>query len=247
MSETLLPCPFCGSCDVGLDRNDETNFDVTCWKCQAGTAVTYGPEARTKEAAFTAWNTRAAMQADAAPVAWMPIDTAPTDWKEIIVYSPDHESSNTGGICSAFCDPDNGWFTHTHGGNMKLNPTHWMPLPAAPVDDRVSTPKPVDDRGSGNTSGKSDTAPDVKSDTAPVSDKLRPAVEVWEDAYGSYMLNEVGQDYEAAAAIIEADRAALVAEIVADLRNETRTYQGSEYSGFVAMITEDIAAKWGGK
>ena len=93
---------------------------------------------------------------------------------------------------------------------------HWL-YTHPPVADRVSTSTPVDDRGSGNMSGKTDTAPVVKSDTAPVSDKLRPAVEVWEDAYGSYMLNEVGQDYEAAAAVIEQDREAVRAEQAAEL------------------------------
>ena len=40
---------------------------------------------------------------------------------------------------------------------------------------------------------------------------LKPAVEVWEAAYGAFVFHNKGSDYEAAAAVIEADRAAIIA------------------------------------
>ena len=65
---------------------------------------------------------------------WQPIETAPKAWDDVLVFSPDHEGFNCGGVFSAFYSPDDKhWFTHAPGGNMALNPTHWMPLPAAPV------------------------------------------------------------------------------------------------------------------
>ena len=189
MSEKLLPCPFCGSAfKMGREPND--NHPV------AGQFYIYhdygplGSLARlcpisinqhfyTEAEALTAWNTRAATQADAAPVAdsedWRKA------WRNVALLSSEHEDVR---LNEAVAELHSVFEAYAH----------------PPVDNRVSTSSPVDDRGSGNTSGK-----------------LRDAVEVWEDAYGSYMLNEVGQDYEAAAAIIEQDREAVRAEQAAEI------------------------------
>lgn len=57
----LKPCPFCGSDILEMDKaqNPYSNFDdhfwfVTCYQCPC-----QGVEAKTKEEAIKAWNTRA--------------------------------------------------------------------------------------------------------------------------------------------------------------------------------------------
>lgn len=219
MSEKLLPCPFCGGTDLSVQTYDvqPDNYHggyVTCIDCdaQGAGAITLngwlGSPEEASNAAVTAWNTRAAMQADAAPVAWM-YERGP---ETIILQGPLHRDGVLRGAT--------GW-TET--------PLYAHP----PVDDRVSTSSPVDVTETPETSGK-----------------LRDAREVYQQAYVTWVSGEHADNaaaYQAAAAVIEADRAALVAAIVADLRHETRTYKGSEYSGFAAMIAEDISAKWGGK
>ena len=63
MSEQIKPCPFCGSQPTILTEENTACWYVEC-DCEA-----QGPHESTSEQAITAWNTRAAMQADAAPVA----------------------------------------------------------------------------------------------------------------------------------------------------------------------------------
>jgi len=57
VTEALLPCPFCGGDTARIDQNGQNSYDVTCWKCEAGT-IAYGPSAGSHGAAITAWNTR---------------------------------------------------------------------------------------------------------------------------------------------------------------------------------------------
>lgn len=74
---------------------------------------------------------------------WQPIETAPKDGTEIVVYHPE------AGVCAAFC-PSAGFSWHcmdgantTIGAKSKVSiptmtsfvrpPTHWMPLPAPPL------------------------------------------------------------------------------------------------------------------
>jgi hypothetical protein len=64
---------------------------------------------------------------------WQPIKTAPKDWTDVLVFSPEHEGFNCGGVFSAFFDETSrSWLTHAPGHNMLLKPTHWMPLPSPP-------------------------------------------------------------------------------------------------------------------
>lgn len=73
---------------------------------------------------------------------WKPIDSAPKDGTEIIVFHPE------AGVCAAFC-PGDGFAWHCMDGmntvvgsksgksipamtSFLKPPTHWMPLPAAP-------------------------------------------------------------------------------------------------------------------
>ena len=74
-----------------------------------------------------------------------------------------------------------------------------------------------------------------------MSDKLRDAVEVWRDAAFAYGgLSIPGETEHYAAAVIQQDRAELVAAIVADLRNDPDLWLRDD-------IADAIAAKWGGK
>ena len=54
---------------------------------------------------------------------WLPIETAPEDGSEVLLYQP-----NAGMQVSWYgYDPDNeelGWY--------RFSPTHWMPLPSLP-------------------------------------------------------------------------------------------------------------------
>jgi Lar family restriction alleviation protein len=59
--EELLPCPFCGGSNVGVDRSSDADFDVTCWDCHAG-AICCGPSSADAQTAIAAWNTRALSQ-----------------------------------------------------------------------------------------------------------------------------------------------------------------------------------------
>ena len=141
----------------------------------------------------------AAMQADAAPVAWMYRNEVQQEYASRVRHE-----FRTKGIIK---------WTET--------PLYAHP----PVVARVSTTNPVDDRGSGNT-----------------SDKLRPAVDVWRDAYDAFTDFYHHTTEKDPARVIEADRqatrAALVAEIVAWLR-------GNCMSGKWRILASEIEAKWG--
>ena len=77
---------------------------------------------------------------------------------------------------------------------------------------------------------------------------MRPAIEVWRDAFEIYWLfapfavttKTDAADRANAAAVIEADRAALVAEIVAWLPKQLPHLSSQEYA-------DAIAAKWGAR
>ena len=86
----LLPCPFCGSSDLG-DPNFECDYGIQCNSCGA----MHGHEDR--DEAIRLWNTRATAQ----PEGWrlMPVD-APnemlvagrimthTDWRKLLAAAP---------------------------------------------------------------------------------------------------------------------------------------------------------------
>jgi hypothetical protein len=62
---------------------------------------------------------------------WQPIETAPTDGYEALVYSPNH-----GVVCAHMSQTTGKWFAHVTGDagvTMSDTPTHWMPLPDPPT------------------------------------------------------------------------------------------------------------------
>lgn len=61
---------------------------------------------------------------------WQPIETAPKTTRHILVWLPAIQ-------CTAIASWWDDKWTHAFGGSMYPNePTHWMPLPAPPQEDR---------------------------------------------------------------------------------------------------------------
>lgn len=71
--------------------------------------------------------------ADAATPKWQPIETAPRD-REILIYSPEYDEQFVAfwGVCPD--DGDSQWVVARSKDMVVIvrNPTHWLPLPAAP-------------------------------------------------------------------------------------------------------------------
>lgn len=75
-----------------------------------------------------------------APVTWMPIETAPKDGTFILL----HEILAQPPVSVGCYDHECGWLiAEADFMPSKCIPHHWMPLPAAPVADRVFTSSPV--------------------------------------------------------------------------------------------------------
>lgn len=199
--------------------------------------------------------------AQSGPTEWADIATAPKDGTFIQLFDPLAQPPVSVGCY----DDEAGWLIcEADFMPSKRQPRCWAPLLPRPditpatksdtaqvsdiVDDRVSTPNPVADH-----------------ETVKTSDKLRDAVEVWEDAYRAWddaPINpyRIGDEDRAAAAVIEADRAALVAEIVAMIEGhrafhlsavEEAHKSGADAPAIeggvsaLSVLRRDIKAKWG--
>ena len=82
---------------------------------------------------------RAALSAQ--PVAgavalWMPIETAPKDGKDVLVYT------DNGLVRLAFFDTARGGVWSSWPGRNEYQPTHWMRLPTAPQAQAAPAPEP---------------------------------------------------------------------------------------------------------
>ena len=75
-------------------------------------------------------NVMAALGDDDAFPTWQPIETAPKDWSDILIWSQD-------GICVGFWDESlEDWVSDLRKGQQWVyGATHWMPLPAPPKGD----------------------------------------------------------------------------------------------------------------
>lgn len=64
---------------------------------------------------------------------WQPIETAPRDWTDLILYAPEDDDG------FGPCGVSQGWYSMADGGfdcwmtpSGPIEPTYWQPLPAPP-------------------------------------------------------------------------------------------------------------------
>jgi len=62
---------------------------------------------------------------------WQPIETAPMDWEDVLLYVPDLKSDHRK-VCE-------GYYHYTQetwkaSAFQNVNPTHWMPFPEGPKE-----------------------------------------------------------------------------------------------------------------
>ena len=63
---------------------------------------------------------------------WQPIETAPKDGSEIILFDPDY--SQRSGFEGRYSAPRGNWLSSY---DSPVKPTHWMPLPPPPAIDQA--------------------------------------------------------------------------------------------------------------
>lgn len=66
---------------------------------------------------------------------WRPIETAPKDGTEVLVFEPSREGVQAW-LGSGWFDNSLGWLDNARS-SLHLNPTHWMPLPESPASEAV--------------------------------------------------------------------------------------------------------------
>jgi transcription elongation factor Elf1 len=112
---SLLPCPFCGSVDVGYSSEDGHDF-VVCSNC--GTEGPFG-----YKTGIAAWNQRSS---------WQPIETAPKDGAKFLAWDGEEllVAWRYEGRWIYDQEMESPYLTH-------WGPTHWQPLPSPPI-----TPNP---------------------------------------------------------------------------------------------------------
>jgi len=123
----LLPCPFCGSLDVGYSAQGGHDF-VVCNNCGAE-----GPFSC--KTGIAAWNQRT--------IPWQPIETAPKDGTLVLTISEsgylEEVISDNYKLCNfSFLQYNrtiDTWVDRL--GSSGYFPTHWQPLPSPPI-----TPNP---------------------------------------------------------------------------------------------------------
>ena len=171
MSNTpsLLPCPFCGAPAHGYaiaphshspavlrlipELPDHPGSYVIEGQCPCGSGLIGANESEVT----ARWNRRTPQQEAQEPVAWQPIETAPTG-KIVLVhyknslgngrtmraryYLPETLESETEESGWA----DEGWYEESEAYEYLMpldeKPTHWMPLPPAP-DGEAPQPAPA--------------------------------------------------------------------------------------------------------
>lgn len=137
MSDKLQPCPFCG--DVNPSTQGQTDrtlsYEPSAWiECETCGAQSRG-FCRMSEA-VEAWNRRAHLYAH--PVTgqgdanggWLPINSAPYNKTRVALIHSDGKGYVRYGV--GWYMPLTGW-QGWDGGDNYLQPTHWHPLPAAPM------------------------------------------------------------------------------------------------------------------
>jgi hypothetical protein len=62
---------------------------------------------------------------------WQPIETAPKNGINILVFDPDN-NSDVGVVIANYFEDNKCWFITWDDTEIEINPTHWMPLPKPP-------------------------------------------------------------------------------------------------------------------
>lgn len=137
--------------DAMLDRVREDKVDPTgknrntvaydCWRMFEDLAVRYKEEFAMRDRykqRSNNWRDKA-LELSSRLIEWQPIETAPRDGTPILVYRYCDPWHVIGWATWADVCGISGWiargFTETPGVLGLGNPTHWMPLPAAPSQE----------------------------------------------------------------------------------------------------------------
>lgn len=127
--QELKPCPFCGSTDIAIVKQDNPHNDydgdypylytAACKQC-----LSRSPQKVYEEYAAEAWNTRAS--------GWIPCsEMLPEDKQKVLIHT-----KSKGHILIAEYNSD--WSTPFYSfriGGWKIRQvSHWMPLPEPPED-----------------------------------------------------------------------------------------------------------------
>jgi len=110
MTDTLLPCPFCGKNEI---RDNGDPSDNWIW-CMNGKCAIYDIEIRREQ-----WNRR--------PAPWQPIATAPKDGTVVDLWWKGQRM--TGCWWNITMEK---WTDDRSGLFYKPDPSHWMPSPPDP-------------------------------------------------------------------------------------------------------------------
>lgn len=169
MTADLKPCPFCGCTTIKRVDQDEDIAWYECAWCQVAGPV----EGVDDDGQPQGWNTRAPTVSDteaerdaalAQVSAWQPIETAPRDGTPVLTYSADAAADprqgpvgNPGTPILVMAYIVGEWELVDEIGDWHIpqyDPTHWMPLPAPPVDSSAAPSTPVDNKISADPVGK---------------------------------------------------------------------------------------------
>lgn len=63
---------------------------------------------------------------------WQPIETAPKDWTDVILFDEERDPPVFEGYFSMEDGGRNCWMENQGMGSEPVNPSHWMPLPSPP-------------------------------------------------------------------------------------------------------------------
>lgn len=79
---------------------------------------------------------------------WQPIETAPKDWTDVLLYLPDEDDGygSMGVVKGWFSMADGGcdcWMT-SEDNSGPVYPSHWMPLPKPPSEPLGSSTFPAE-------------------------------------------------------------------------------------------------------
>lgn len=121
----LKPCPFCGSGDVAIARQDDIYARIACRGCKIGKSWCMADD----DEIIAAWNQRAG---------WRDIATAPKDGTVIL-------QSDGRNVWASCWTQSMGWWS-IHGkvdGKIYGKTTLWQPLPEPPVVASCETTEPV--------------------------------------------------------------------------------------------------------